>query len=86
MILFLTKYELCCVNDNDLDVGEGHLFATHSDLRPPPLQGNLLGIKVQITRQKVWHVRFVRYNPFSSSHVSGGRHQTMENEKCNFLT
>ena len=20
MILFLTKYELCCVNDNDLDV------------------------------------------------------------------
>ena len=50
------------------------------------LQGNWWGIKVQITRQKVRHIRFVRPNPFSSSHVSGGRHQATEHEKCNFLT
>ena len=66
-------------------VGEGHLFATLPDLRPPHLRGNWWGIKVQITRQKVGHIRFVRPNPFSSFHVSGGRHQAMENEKCNFL-
>ena len=67
-------------------VGEGHLFATLPDLRPPPLQGNWWGTKVQITFQKVGHIRFVRSNPFPSSHVSGGRNQVMEQEKCNFLT
>ena len=36
-------------------VGEGHLFATLPDLRPPPLQGNGWGTKVQITSQKVGH-------------------------------
>ena len=67
-------------------VGEGHLFATLPDLRPPPLQGNWWGTKVQITCQKVGHIRFVRSNPFPSSPVSGGLNQVMEQEKCNFLT
>ena len=67
-------------------VGESHLFATLPDLRPPPIQGNWRGIKVQTTCQKVGHIRFVRSDPFPSSHVSGGRHQAMENEKYNFLT
>ena len=67
-------------------VGEGHLFATLPDLRPPPLQGNWWGTKVQITCQNVGHIRFVRSNPFPSSPVSGGLNQVMEQEKCNFLT
>ena len=62
-------------------VGEGHLFATLPDLRPPPLQGNWWGTKVQITCQKVGHIRFVRSNPFPSSPVSGGLNQVMEQEK-----
>ena len=66
-------------------VGEGHLFATLPDLRPPPLQGKWWGTKVQITFQKVGHIRFVRSNPFPSSHVSGGWNQAMEKEKCIFL-
>ena len=55
-------------------LGEGHLFATLPDLRPPPLEENWWGIKVQITCQKVGHIHFVRSNPFLSSHVSDGRH------------
>ena len=58
-------------------VGEDHLFATLPDLRPPPLQGKWWEIKVQITCQKVGCIRFVRSNPFPSSHVSGGRQQAM---------
>ena len=64
-----------------LQKGEGHLFAILPDLRPPPLLVNWWGIKVQITCQKVWHILFVRSNPFPSSHVSGGRHQAMEKKK-----
>ena len=67
-------------------IGEGPLFVTLPDLRPPPLQGNWWGTKVQITSLKVGHICFVRSNPFPSSHVSGGWNQVMEQEKCDFLT
>ena len=67
-------------------VGESHLFATLPDLRPPPLQRHWWGIKAQNTCQNVGHVHSVRSDPLRFSHLSGGRYQAMENEKCNFLT
>ena len=66
-------------------VGEGFLFATLPDLRPP-LQRNWWGIKVQNTCQKVSHIHSIRSNPLRFSHLSGGRHQAMESKKCSFLT
>ena len=72
--------------DPKTSIGEGHLFATLLDLRPPPLQINWWGIKAQNTCQNVGHIHSVRSDPLRFSHLSGGRHQAMENEKCNFLT
>ena len=62
------------------------VFATLPDLRPPLLQGKWWGTMVQITCQKVGHIRFGRSNPFPSSPVSDGLNQVMKQEKCNFLT
>ena len=62
-----------------------HLFATLPDLRPPPLQGKWWGTKVQITCQKVGHIRFVRSNPFPSSHVSGGWNKAMEKMQFSYV-
>ena len=69
----------------DCHIGESHLFATLPDLRPPPLQGNWWGTKVQITCQKVGHIRLVRSNPFPSSPVSGGLNQVMNKKNAIFL-